>query len=179
MTAPNGSSDAALVRPIAIAELDAADVADAAAELMPCCASRRWISELVGRRPYGTFEALRAAADEVLAELDWVDIEQALSAHPRIGERVAGTATEAAWSRSEQAGAAGVGEGEARRLLEVNRQYEQKFGYVFLVCASGQTAAEMIRAAETRLGNDPFAERAVVAGELAKIVRLRLAKAFR
>jgi 2-oxo-4-hydroxy-4-carboxy-5-ureidoimidazoline decarboxylase len=178
VTAPDGSSDAALGQPMAIAELDAANPADAAAELMPCCASRRWVSELVGRRPYGTFDALRAASEEVLAALDWVDIEQALSAHPRIGERVTGPATEAAWSRSEQAGAADVGAEQGRRLLAVNQQYERKFGYVFLICASGQSAAQMIRAAETRLGNDPFAERAVVAGELAKIVRLRLAKAF-
>ena len=178
MTAPNGSSDAALSQPIAIAEFDAANPADAAAELMPCCASHRWVSELVARRPYVTFDALLSASDQVLDGLDWVDIEQALSAHPRIGERATGPATEAAWSRAEQAGAADLGEEQGRRLLAVNQQYERKFGFVFLVCASGQSAAELIRAAETRLANNPFAERAVVAGELAKIVRLRLAKAF-
>jgi 2-oxo-4-hydroxy-4-carboxy-5-ureidoimidazoline decarboxylase len=163
---------------IAVAEFDRAEVADAAAELLPCCASRRWVSELVALRPFGDLDTLQAASDTVLVGLDWVDIQQALSAHPRIGQRVAGTQPEAAWSRSEQAGAAAVADDVAQRLIEVNQDYERRFGYVFLICATGRSATEMITAAQARLSNDPFAERAVVARELAQIVRLRLTKAF-
>jgi 2-oxo-4-hydroxy-4-carboxy-5-ureidoimidazoline decarboxylase len=173
-----GDASAPLDGSIAVTEFDGADLADAAAELMPCCASRRWVSELVARRPFGDLETLRAASDAVLATLDWVDVEQALSAHPRIGERVGGSATEAAWSRSEQAGAASAADEVAQGLVTANRLYERKFGYVFLICATGRSAAEMLAAAQARLDNDPFAERAVVAQELAAIVRLRLAKAF-
>jgi 2-oxo-4-hydroxy-4-carboxy-5-ureidoimidazoline decarboxylase len=165
--------------PIAVSEFDAAEPADAAAELMPCCASRRWVSDLVAGRPYRDLDMLQWASDQLLATLDWVDVEQALAAHPRIGARVSGSQTEAAWSRSEQSGAATAPDEVAQQLLEVNRRYERKFGYVFLVCATGLSAAEMIAAAQARLRNDPFAERAIVGRELAKIVRLRLAKAFR
>jgi 2-oxo-4-hydroxy-4-carboxy-5-ureidoimidazoline decarboxylase len=165
--------------PIAVGEFDEADLADAAAELMPCCASRRWVSDLVAGRPYHDLDTLRAASDRVLATLDWVDVEQALAAHPRIGARVSGPQTEAAWSRSEQSGVVAAPADVAQQLVEVNRLYERKFGYVFLVCATGLSAADMIAAAQARLRNDPFAERALVGRELAKIVRLRLAKAFR
>jgi 2-oxo-4-hydroxy-4-carboxy-5-ureidoimidazoline decarboxylase len=159
-------------------EFDIARPADAAAELMPCCASHRWVSELVAGRPYRELAALVDASDQALAGLDWVDVVQALSAHPRIGERASGSAPEANWSRSEQSGAADLESATARELVEANRAYERKFGYVFLICATGLSAQQMIDSARLRLGNDPFAERVIVAAELGKIVRLRLAKAF-
>lgn len=164
--------------PIDVTDFDVALAADAAAELLPCCASRRWVVEIVDGRPYGTLPALVTESDEALADLDWADVSEALSAHPRIGDRVAGASAEAAWSRGEQSGTADLDADLAQRLVAVNREYEKRFGHVFLICASGLTAAQMIEAAQDRLPNDPQTERAVVAAELRKIVRLRLAKAF-
>jgi 2-oxo-4-hydroxy-4-carboxy-5-ureidoimidazoline decarboxylase len=110
----------------------------------------------------------------VLAGLAWRDVEQALSAHPRIGERAAGAGREAAWSRQEQADAGDIPEA----LREGNVAYERRFGHVFLICATGRTAAEMLAALHERLGNDAETERQTVRRELAAIVRLRLAKAL-
>ncbi|HEX2134264.1 MAG TPA: 2-oxo-4-hydroxy-4-carboxy-5-ureidoimidazoline decarboxylase [Actinophytocola sp.] len=144
-------------------------------ELLACCASRRWARELIARRPYPDLTALRAVSARVLAELSWPDVEEALAAHPRIGERAAGQGREAAWSREEQASAADA----AEDLAAGNRVYEERFGHVFLICATGLSAETMLIALRTRLGNDPDTERGIVRAELGKIVDLRLGKAFR
>lgn len=167
------------VGPIAVAEFDAAPAADAAAELMPCCASRRWVSGLVSGRPYARLDRLTAASDALLAGLDWSELESALAGHPRIGERAMSDGRSDGWSRQEQAGTAGATDSVRRELAEANRAYEQRFGHVFLICATGLSAETMLSALRSRLRNDPVAEREVVRAELAKIVRLRLAKAFR
>jgi 2-oxo-4-hydroxy-4-carboxy-5-ureidoimidazoline decarboxylase len=147
--------------------------ADAATALLrPVCASDAWITALVADRPFGSLAAVQARSDEVLAGIEWADVEQALEAHPRIGERPAGTGTEAGWSREEQSAATGG----ADELRAGNIEYERRFGQVFLICASGRTSEEILAALRARLGNEPEAERAVVRDELAKIVRLRLAK---
>lgn len=158
--------------------LNVAEAAEAERELLACCAARRWADELLARRPYHDLAGLRHVSHTVLAELSWTDVEQALAAHPRIGERAAGEGREAAWSRAEQAGTAGAGERTREDLVAGNLAYEERFGYVFLVCATGLTAEAMLSALRERLGNDPAAEREVVRGELAKIVDLRLEKAF-
>jgi len=156
--------------------LDGFNLAEPAAaehDLLACCASRRWADEVLARRPYPDLAALRSLSARVLAELDWADVEQALAAHPRIGERSAGATTEAAWSRAEQAGAT-----PSEDLVAGNVVYEERFGHVFLICATGLSGEEMLTALRTRLGNDPKAERDVVREELRKIVDLRLGKAF-
>jgi 2-oxo-4-hydroxy-4-carboxy-5-ureidoimidazoline decarboxylase len=144
----------------------------ATALLRPVCASDAWISALVADRPYGALAAAQVRSDEVLARLGWPDIEQAMAAHPRIGERPTGGGTEAGWSRQEQAAATGG----ADQLRAGNVEYEQRFGHVFLICATGLSSDDILTALRARLGNDAAAERAVVREELAKIVRLRLAK---
>jgi 2-oxo-4-hydroxy-4-carboxy-5-ureidoimidazoline decarboxylase len=144
-----GSGPSLVGGPIPVSEFDAADPADAAAELMPCCGSHRWVTEIVGSRPYRVLAALLRKSDDVLANLDWVDVVQALTEQPGIADRA-----------------------------EVHRAYERKFGYVFVVDDTDLTAEQLIDAARERLTNDPFAERIVVAGELRKIVRLRLVEAF-
>jgi 2-oxo-4-hydroxy-4-carboxy-5-ureidoimidazoline decarboxylase len=164
--------------PIAVAEFDAASSADAAAELIPCCASRRWVAQLVKRRPYGTLAGLTRSSTDVLGGLAWPDVLEALSAHPRIGERASGPGTEASWSRREQAGTAAMSTDVRQHLIEANRAYEQQFEHVFLICATGLSSEQMLAAARSRLRNDPVAEQQVVRSELAKIVSLRLAKAF-
>jgi 2-oxo-4-hydroxy-4-carboxy-5-ureidoimidazoline decarboxylase len=171
--------DPAQIGPIAVAEFDMAPAADAAAELMPCCASKRWVSGLVSGRPYARLDRLTAASDALLARLDWSELESALAGHPRIGERAASDGRAEGWSRQEQAGAARAGDLVRQELAEANRAYEQRFGHVFLICATGLSAETMLGALRSRLRNDPVAEREVVRSELTKIVRLRLAKAFR
>ena len=127
-------------------------------------------------------DALTAASDGVLATLDWPDIEQALAAHPRIGARLpdqdAPLDREAAWSRQEQSGTQDADLDIRAALRAGNAAYEERFGYVFLICATGMSAASMLAALQARLGHDPASERGVVRDELTKIVRLRLARTF-
>ncbi|MDX6391834.1 MAG: 2-oxo-4-hydroxy-4-carboxy-5-ureidoimidazoline decarboxylase [Streptosporangiaceae bacterium] len=164
---------------VQVAELDRASPGHAATRLRPSCASIRWIERLVGGRPYESLEALTAASDAAIAALSWPDIEEALAAHPRIGDRTPGSSREASWSRQEQAATAGAGGDVQARLRAGNAEYEERFGHVFLICATGRSATEMLSALDGRLGNDAAAERAIVRSELADIVRLRLAKTFR
>jgi 2-oxo-4-hydroxy-4-carboxy-5-ureidoimidazoline decarboxylase len=170
-----------------VADLDRATAEDAAGRLRPSCASTRWIERLVDGRPHGSLSRLSAASDAAIAALGWPDIEEALAAHPRIRARKAGVSTqeplradrESSWSRQEQAGATGAGAGIQAELRAGNAEYEERFGHVFLICATGRSATEMLSALHGRLGNDARAEREVVRTELAQIVRLRLAKTFR
>lgn len=140
-------------------------------ELRRCCGSERWAREIAARRPFASDAALLAAADDAWWDLEPDDWREAFAAHPRIGERGGG-----AWSTEEQAGM-----NEASRRLEAeiregNRAYEAKFGHVFLICATGLSAAEMAEALERRLDNDPVAELRIAAAEQAKITKLRLRK---
>jgi OHCU decarboxylase len=143
--------------------------------LAACCDVPRWVDGIVAGRPYGDHAALRQAADQGLRDLDDSEVDQALAAHPRIGDRADGESTEAAWSRNEQAG---VGDDPEIRvaLAAGNREYEQRFGRVFLICATGLSAEEMLTSLRRRLTNDEDTEIAVVRDELRKIALLRLAK---
>ena len=161
-----------------LSRLNAEEPAQAEHDLLACCASRRWAGEVLARRPYQDLAQLRGVSEQVLRALDWADVTQALAAHPRIGDRVEGTGVEAAWSRDEQSGATPDGDIPDNDLMAGNLVYEERFGHVFLVCATGLTGAEMLTALRTRLGNDPDVERDVVREELRKIVDLRLGKAF-
>ncbi|NMO51336.1 2-oxo-4-hydroxy-4-carboxy-5-ureidoimidazoline decarboxylase [Actinoplanes sp. TBRC 11911] len=144
-------------------------------DLLACCAAPSWGAEIVAKRPYRERSGIVTAADHAARRLSWPDVLTALSAHPRIGERATGGSTEAGWSRGEQSTAAGTADDASRAaLVEVNRAYEEKFGHVFLIFASGRTQAEILAAARARLGNDEAAERAIVAGELRKIALRRL-----
>jgi 2-oxo-4-hydroxy-4-carboxy-5-ureidoimidazoline decarboxylase len=158
-----------------LAALDRAGQQDARAELLTCCASRRWADELTARRPYPDLATLTAVSDAVIAELAWADLREAVDAHPRIGERATGEGREARWSRAEQAAAA-AGRSVADELVDGNLAYERRFGHVFLICATGRSAEEILAALRERLDNDEAAERAVVREELRRIVGLRLAK---
>ncbi|MGX7681480.1 2-oxo-4-hydroxy-4-carboxy-5-ureidoimidazoline decarboxylase [Jatrophihabitans sp. DSM 45814] len=145
--------------PIDVGEFDAAPPADAAAELVPCCASRRWVSRLVKNRPYASLSRLSSASDGVLAALPWPDLLEALPEHS--AEHPYGAESRAA-----------VG------MLSMGA-YRDRFGYAFVICSAGLTEAQVMVALRSRLRNDPVAEREVVRAELAKLVRLRLASAFR
>lgn len=141
---------------------------EAEKELLACCAAPAFAVPVAAGRPYPSIDALLAAADAALRALTWADVEQALAAHPRIGERAGGGSREAAWSRREQSGAA-----PGDDLVAANRAYEERFGRVFLVFASGKSQDELLAAARERLGNDDATERAVVADELRRIALLR------
>ncbi|MEV1241242.1 2-oxo-4-hydroxy-4-carboxy-5-ureidoimidazoline decarboxylase [Nonomuraea sp. NPDC049750] len=141
---------------------------DIEAELLACCASRAFARSVATRRPYSDPDRLAAAADAAVRDLAWPDVLEALSAHPRIGERA-----ESAWSRQEQSG---VEDDTRAELAEGNRAYEDRFGHVYLICATGLTGAEMLARLRERLLHDEETERATVRDELAKITRLRLVK---
>lgn len=160
----------------ALAELNELPPAEAERRLLACCAARAWAQQMVAGRPYADPSALHQASDDAVRDLDPAAIDEALAAHPRIGERVQGPGTEAGWSREEQAGMASAGERLEAALREGNLAYEQRFGRVFLIFASGKSGEEMLAALRERLGNDPETEQRVVAEELRKITSLRLEK---
>lgn len=176
-------SDTDLGGRVPVGDLDRATTASAAGLLRPSCASARWIERMVSGRPYGSRPALVAGSDATIAALGWPDLLQALAAHPRIGARPQGAAAggrrEAAWSRQEQSGTRDAGADVQAGLRAGNAAYEEQFGHVFLICATGRSAASMLAALQARLGHDPGTEREVVRDELMKIVRLRLARSFR
>ena len=143
--------------------------------LAACCDVPRWVDGLLAKRPYGDLAALTAVADQSLRELDDDEVDRALQAHPRIGDRPQGAGTEAAWSRKEQSGV-GADPEVREALAEGNREYEQRFGRVFLICATGLSAEQMLTSLRRRLTHDDATEVAVVREELRKIALLRLAK---
>jgi 2-oxo-4-hydroxy-4-carboxy-5-ureidoimidazoline decarboxylase len=134
--------------------------------LLACCSAPRWAAEVAGGRPYGSVAELHAAAAAALTDTDVTD---GLAGHPRIGERTADPR-----SAREQRAVAGASESVLTELTAGNRAYEQRFGHVYLVCASGRGAEELLDVLRRRLGNDPETERGVVRGELVAINRIRL-----
>jgi allantoicase len=137
-------------------------------ELLKVCASPRWASALLAARPFASWEAMIAAANAIeLTDEEWL---QAFAAHPRIGERKAG------WSSQEQSGTRTASEETLHALAEGNRRYEEQFGFVYLVCATGKSAAEMLANLQSRLGNDRATEIRNAAEEHRRINELRLEK---
>ena len=141
----------------------------ARAALTRCCATRRWVEQLLAARPFPSDAALLAEAERVWWRLDRKDWLEAFRRHPRIGEQ---TAEE--WSRREQAGVAEAGAATRAALGRENGAYAERFGYLFLTCATGKTAGELLDELRRRLANDPATELRVAASEQAKITRLRL-----
>jgi 2-oxo-4-hydroxy-4-carboxy-5-ureidoimidazoline decarboxylase len=157
-----------------LARLNGASREEAARSLGACCAAPQWVDRMVAARPYPDRDTLLSHAAAQLAALDWGQLRTALDAHPRIGERIAGAGTEADWSREEQSGMRGAADETRAAMVAANQAYEQRFGHVFLIFASGCTDAEMLAAAHARLANQEEQERVVVRTELARIVALRL-----
>jgi 2-oxo-4-hydroxy-4-carboxy-5-ureidoimidazoline decarboxylase len=166
-------------RPLADSALDrfnALPDGEAREALRACCASTAWVATLVAGRPYAGRAALLDRAEQACRELSDADLEEALAAHPRIGERADGAGTEARWSRQEQASVADGDDATRAQLRAANVAYEERFGRVFLVRAAGRGPAEMLAEARRRLANDDAAERREVAGQLGEIARLRVEK---
>jgi len=147
--------------------------------LLNCCPARRWADELVSARPYACADELLARSAQAVTGLEPDDLRQALSGHPRIGApEPAGQAHRAAggWSGQEQSGVDRADQELMQALAAGNRAYEQRFGHIYLVCATGRSGAELLDLLQARLGHDPAAEWRVVAAELEKINRIRLRK---
>jgi 2-oxo-4-hydroxy-4-carboxy-5-ureidoimidazoline decarboxylase len=155
-----------------LAAFNAASPEAAERDVLACCASRSFAKMIVSGRPYRDAAALQDAVTAAFETLSWEDIVEGLAAHPRIGDRV----RSGGWSAAEQSGAASASEAVRQGLLDGNLAYEQRFGYVFLICASGLSGQDMLDQLRSRLSHDPEAERAVVRQELLKITRLRLTK---
>ncbi|MEU6582274.1 2-oxo-4-hydroxy-4-carboxy-5-ureidoimidazoline decarboxylase [Nocardia sp. NPDC046763] len=146
-------------------------------DLLTCCDVPAWADGVLAARPYADIDSVLARAGELAGALSGAEVDRALAAHPRIGDRVSGADTGSAWSRQEQAGV-GQDVAIAAQLLDGNRAYEKRFGRVFLICATGLSAEQIVASLHQRLANDDAAEAAVVAEELRKIAVLRLRKVF-
>ena len=152
---------------------------EAAKELLQCCGSKRWAAAMANARPYATLETLLARAHEVWRSLDRNDWLEAFRSHPKIGEKKAAdkvSAQSQQWSGQEQSGVANASKETSSSLATLNQAYEQKFGFIFIICATGKTSADMLAALRERLEHDPEAELPIAAAEQSKITALRLKK---
>jgi OHCU decarboxylase len=141
----------------------------AEAELLTCCGSKRWAHAMAASRPFKDRETLLATADRVWHGLDPADWLQAFNAHPRIGERGADSS-----SQQEQTGAYRASADVRAALADGNCAYEERFDHIFLICATGLTAEQMLASLHARLGNDADSELRIAAEEQKKITRIRL-----
>lgn len=152
---------------------------DAREELRKCCGSSRWVDQMLARRPFANVAELEKAAADAERELTRVDWLEAFSAHPKIGDMNSlrsKFAHTAAWSAQEQGSVNHAAEATLLALSEGNREYEQRYGHIFIVCATGKSAEEMLAILQQRMNNDADTELSIAANEQKKITRLRLAR---
>ncbi len=154
--------------------LNGLTVERASDELRQCCGSNRWAGAMAAERPFASEDALLAIAERLWWSLDAADWLEAFAAHPRIGDRPT-----SAWSSDEQSAASGASADVKDRLAHGNRAYEQRFGYTFLVCATGRSAVEILDMLERRLPGPAAEELQIAAAEQRKITTLRLQKLLR
>jgi OHCU decarboxylase len=155
-----------------LAELNEMSAQDAADHLKSCCGSQRWAEEMSARRPFSDIAELHSAADLVWKTLDREDWLEVFGSHPKIGE----TREVSDWSRKEQEGMATAANDTKARLARLNREYQERFGFIFIICATGKSADEMVASLEERLQNNPEHEMRIAGQEQVKIVHLRLKK---
>ena len=163
----------------AINRLNSLPREQAEAEFLKCCGSRRWAAKMTAERPFENVEEMVTAADRIWWALESNDWLEAFDSHPRIGETKAAApvARESlSWSESEQSGTRGSTQRTMEELAELNPMYQEKFGFIYIVCATGKSAEEMLALLRDRLDNDPATELRNAATEQAKITTLRLNK---
>ncbi|MFD9093656.1 2-oxo-4-hydroxy-4-carboxy-5-ureidoimidazoline decarboxylase [Streptomyces collinus] len=158
--------------PPGLARFNVLEEHTALAGLHEACASTVWGRRLLAGRPYATLDDLCAASDAAMADLGTADLQEAMAGHPPIGRPRPGDPT----STREQAGMAGAAAELKAEMLELNLAYQERFGHVFLICATGRTGEQMRDAVKERIGNSPEQEREIVRAELGKINRIRLAR---
>ena len=165
-----------------IEKLNRLGAEDARAALLACCGSTRWAEGVAALRPFWDVGQMLNIAGRVWRELGREDWLEAFRAHPKIGESKAAreTGEEARrWAEGEQSGARSAAAETLDALTVANREYEGRFGHIFIVCATGKSAAEMLESLRERLANDPDNELRVAAWEQRKIMNLRLEKLVR
>jgi OHCU decarboxylase len=148
-------------------------------EFHSCCGSLRWASQMANGRPFENVDHLKEYARGTWWKLESADWLEAFQSHPKIGEKKAEVpASERAqqWSGQEQSGVRDASQQTIDSLAELNREYEVKFGYIFIVCATGKSSEEMLSVLRERMGNEPAAELRIAASEQAKITDIRLDK---
>ena len=153
-------------------ELNALEPSRAEAEFRRCCGSARWAGAMTRARPFADVDAMIALGETIWASLAPADWLEAFAAHPRIGERRAVST----WSSEEQDGMRQADQRTQEKLAALNVDYQERFGYIFIVCATGKSSGDMLAMLEARMSNDAPAELAVAAGEQRRIAALRLRK---
>lgn len=164
---------------VTVEELNALSAERAAELFRACCGASRWVAGMVNRRPFFSRDAVLRAADDEWSSTDEVDWLEAFSHHPRLGETASaagGSSTARNWSASEQSSVAAASDETRIGLARLNHEYETRFGFIYIVCATGRSAGELLDFARKRMQNDRDAELRVAAEEQRKITRLRLEK---
>ena len=154
---------------------------EAKVALERCCGSALWVEEVARLRPFRSERELFDTADRIWRTLSLSDWKEAFAHHPKIGDLNSIKAkfqTTASWATQEQAGVRAASESTLRALSDGNRTYEEKFGYIFIVCATEKNEREMLELLKARMGNSPSQEIVIAAEEQAKITRIRLEKLF-
>ncbi|MGI8733318.1 MAG: 2-oxo-4-hydroxy-4-carboxy-5-ureidoimidazoline decarboxylase [Pyrinomonadaceae bacterium] len=165
--------------PNGLHRLNALPHASAENEFLKCCGSKSWAAQMTSDRPFTNVAELTEAADRIwwqLSPADWLD---AFRSHPKIGEKKPAQKTSAAslsWSSREQAGVDNAPADTTEALADLNCRYEEKFGFIYIVCATGKSSAELLAILRERLTNERDTELRIAASEQAKITRLRLHK---
>jgi OHCU decarboxylase len=161
-----------------LAAWNQADAQDALEAMLACCGARRWAAAMVARRPMRDVVELSTEADSAWSAMEEADWLEAFACHPRIGERRAAhaSAQSAAWSRQEQAGAAEAAARVMEELAEGNAQYEAKFGFTYIVCATGKSAEELLAILKERLEHTREMELREAAEQQRQILQIRLGK---
>jgi 2-oxo-4-hydroxy-4-carboxy-5-ureidoimidazoline decarboxylase len=152
---------------------------EAAAQILPCCGSQAWARALASQRPFEELAILLKASDAVWSNLSASDWLEAFASHPRIGSAVPvgkSSPQSVAWSAREQSDATGAVDSIKLALAAANREYERRFGRIFIVCATGKSAAEILENLERRLNNKEPAELLEAAEQQRQIIQLRLHK---
>ena len=163
----------------AIGHINSITSEQAEAEFLKCCGSRRWAAKMTAERPFENLEEMVTAADRIWWALESADWLEAFDSHPKIGEKkaAASVARESlSWSEKEQSGTRDSTQQTMEELAELNRKYQEKFGFIYIVCATGKSAEEMLAILRERLNNKAATELHNAAQEQAKITTLRLNK---
>ena len=159
--------------------LNALSAEEAGSVFLDCCGSTEWARHMTASRPFGTVDTLFETAERIWFDLSVADHLEAFAAHPAIGSKKAVAtqqARSAEWSAGEQSGVDAAAEQVKSDLAEANRLYRDKFGFIFIVCATGKSADEMLSISRARLGNSVETELSIAAEEQNKITEIRLRK---